>query len=445
MAKIKSSFICASCGYKSSKWLGRCPQCGEWNSFIEEVEETESRPLTIGDAKEAHLLSDISFKDSDRFFSGMAEFDRVLGGLVAGQAVLISGEPGVGKSTLLLQLAHKFAKKKKVYYVNGEESGPQIKSRSERLGLSGANVFLVPENRLEALVQRINSDKPDVVIVDSIQTLSSSRFTSLPGSIVQARECAYELVGVAKKLNMPIFIVSHITKGGQIAGPKVVEHMVDTVLFLESDRQGFYRVLRALKNRFFSCDEMGLFEMKAKGLTGIKNISSAFLHPHETQVSGVSVFPFIEGSRVFPVEVQALSTPSRFNYPKRTSDGMENNRLLMLLAIMEKRLGLDFSTQDVYVNITGGIHINDPALDLAVAAALVSSLKDRPISLKTAFFGELGLAAEIRPVRSFEKRIRELSRLGFTALFLPKNKNIPSDSSVKLYPSGNLKEVFALL
>ena len=445
MAKIKQTFICTSCGYKSSKWLGRCPQCGEWNSFVEEIEETQVSAIALKDSEKVTALKDISFKDSDRFFSGMAEFDRVLGGLVAGQAVLISGEPGVGKSTLLLQLAHRLASKKKVYYVNGEESGPQVKSRANRLGLSGENVYLIPENRLEALIQRIHNDRPDVLIVDSIQTLSSARFNSLPGSIVQARECAYDLVEIAKKLNMPLFIVSHITKGGQIAGPKVVEHMVDTVLFLESDRQGFYRILRALKNRFNSCDEMGLFEMKAHGLTGIENISSAFLHPHETEVSGVSVFPFIEGSRVFPVEVQALSTPSRFNYPKRTSDGMENNRLLMLLAIMEKRLGLDFSTQDVYVNITGGLHISDPALDLAVSAALYSSLKEKPLSLKTAFFGELGLASEVRPVRDFEKRIRELSRIGFTALFLPKNKKLPSDSQIKLYPSGNLAEVFALL
>ncbi len=448
MAKSKQFYLCTECGYKTAKWLGKCPSCANWNSFEEEVEQelplsSTAVPLS---ALEAVSLPDVSYTDADRQHSGIPELDRVLGGLVPGQAVLISGEPGVGKSTLLLQLARHFAKKQKVYYINGEESNSQVKSRADRLGINEKDLYLLSTHDLENILEKMQADRPALCIVDSLQTLSSQRFSSLPGSIVQARECAFSLIQAAKTLNIPLFLVSHITKAGNIAGPKVVEHMVDTVLFLESDERGMYRVLRSIKNRFSSTDEVGFFTMESSGLQEIADLSHAFVNMHDKQVAGVSLFPYLEGNRAFPVEVQALCVPTQFNYPRRTADGIELNRLNMLLAILEKHFRLNYSAQDVFLNITGGLKINDPALDLAVVMALYSSLKNKALSPQAAFFGELGLAGELRPVKRREKRILELDRLGFREVYYSQAGTAGEKSTTaRLFPLKTLEELITLL
>lgn len=448
MPKPRTFYLCSECGFKSAKWLGRCPQCDSWNSFVEEVER--DLPLTSATVNtstvQALQLDQVAFNDDQRLHSGLSEFDRVVGGLVPGQALLISGEPGVGKSTLLLQLAREFTRQGSVYYVNGEESNAQVKSRAQRLGIAEKGLYLVSTNRLEDIVSLMQQDRPSLVIVDSIQTLQSARFTSLPGSIVQARECSFELIQAAKSWGMPLFLVSHITKSGSIAGPKVVEHMVDSVLFLESDDRGLYRILRSLKNRFFSTEEAGFFTMGQEGLLPVEDLGHAFLNVHDRPVAGVSAFPYLEGNRVIPVEVQALCVATQYNYPRRTADGMELNRLQMLLAILEKHLGLSYATQDVYLNITGGLSINDPALDLAVVLALYSSLHNRPLASDSAWFGELGLAGELRAVKRSGKRIQELSRLGYRSLYFPAARDrLEAPSEVKLYPLKSLRELEVLV
>ncbi len=446
MPRLKTFYLCSECGFKSAKWLGRCPQCDSWNTFVEEVEQETTHTHTASTALQPLSLEAVDFSEADRVQSGLSEFDRVVGGLVPGQAILISGEPGVGKSTLLLQLAREFARRGRVYYVNGEESNAQVKSRAERLGIKEKELFLLSSNNLEEIIARLQSDRPSLCIVDSIQTLHSERFTSLPGSIVQARECSFELIQAAKTLNIPLFLVSHITKSGSIAGPKVVEHMVDSVLFLESDERGLYRILRSLKNRFFSTDEAGFFQMGALGLLPVEDLGHAFVNIHEKPVAGVSTFPYLEGNRVIPVEVQALCVPTQFNYPRRTADGLELNRLQMLLAILEKHLGLNYSAQDVYLNITGGLRINDPALDLAVIMALRSSLSNKPLPADSAWFGELGLASELRPIKRTDRRIQELARMGFHAIYFPAGKGkLDTPPDTKLYPLRNLQEMEVLI
>ncbi len=446
MPKSKSVFICGDCGYKTSKWLGKCPQCGEWNTLIEEMETSE--PASVHNVSTASPIpiGDVQFSESSRIFTKIDELDRALGGIVPGQAILLSGEPGIGKSTLLLQTAGALAEGHTVFYVNGEESNPQVKSRASRLGLNSKTMYLFNENNLDSIIARVSTDKPDFLFVDSLQTLYSPRYTSLPGSVLQVRECAHELISLSKGLGIPVFLVSHITKGGEIAGPKIVEHLVDTVLYIETDTRGYYRILRPLKNRFYTTEEVGFFTMGENGLTGIEDISTAFTSIHSGAVNGVSIFPMIEGNRVFPVEIQGLCVASQFSYPRRAADGIDLNRLYMLAAIMEKRLGANLSASDLYVNITGGLTIDDPALDLAVIFAVYSSLKDKPVPLDMIVFGEAGLTGEVRPVFRMEKRFAEAKRLGFKRAVVPyQEKGMSPPDGITVLPVKSIEEGIALI
>ncbi|OHD55798.1 MAG: DNA repair protein RadA [Spirochaetes bacterium GWF1_51_8] len=448
MAKTRSVFLCQECGYKTTKWLGKCPQCGEWNSFVEEVESPADTAVSVHDTPGTGpiAIDKVEYSESSRFSTGIGEFDRAMGGIVPGQAVLLSGEPGIGKSTLLLQTAASLSVGRKVFYINGEESNAQVKSRAARLGIKTAGLYLLNDNNLEHVVSQIDTHKPDILFADSLQTLYSPRYASLPGSVLQVRESAHELISLSKGLGIPLFLVSHITKGGDIAGPKIVEHLVDTVLYIETDSRGYYRILRSLKNRFFSTDEVGFFTMGESGLTGIEDISTAFTSIHSGEVSGVAIFPMIEGNRVFPVEIQGLCTASQFNYPRRAADGIDLNRLSMLAAIMEKKLGANLSASDVYVNITGGLKIEDPALDLAVIFAVYSSLKNKPSALDTIVFGEAGLTGEVRPVFRMEKRLQESKRLGFKRAVIPfQQKGIKPPDGLSVLPVKSIEEGIALL
>jgi DNA repair protein RadA/Sms len=423
--------------------MGKCPECETWSSLV----ETTERPLSgKSSARGALPVEPVSIEmvkcdENDRIYTGIGEFDRVLSGVVAGQAVLLSGEPGIGKSTLLLQAGSSFARNYRVFYINGEESSAQIKIRANRLGLNSSNLFLLNQNRIEALIDAIGTQKPDIIFVDSIQTLYSEKYDSLAGSVVQVRETTFELVNLCKSMDIPLFLVSHITKEGNIAGPKVVEHIVDTVLFLETDNRGYYRILRSLKNRFASTEEIGFFKMDMAGLVGVDDITNAFMMVHEEETSGIAVYPFLEGNRAFPVEVQALCAPTQFNIPRRTADGMELNRLSMLIAIMEKKLKFNLSSHDIYVNITGGLKINDPALDLAVVLAIFSSFKNKPVAMDTICAGEVGLTGEVRPVFGMQRRIAEMERMGFARAVFPfKTDNVKTDGKIKLLPVKNISE-----
>lgn len=452
MAKSKSYYLCSNCGYKSVKWMGKCPECGSWNSFAEEVELSDTAAksrseLISGKNAKPVRIDEVSVDENERIFTKIPEFDRVLGGLVAGQAVMLSGEPGVGKSTLLLQIANALAAQgKKVIYVNGEESNAQVALRAKRLSAISENLFLLCEPNIDAVVSAIRKVKPDFVFLDSLQTAFIPRFDSLPGSLVQVRESAHELTSLCKGQNIGLFLVSHITKSGNIAGPKVVEHIVDTVLFFESDKRGMLRLLRAFKNRFAATDELGLFEMRSEGMVGVENPAELFLEERSGEVIGTAVFPYLEGNRVFPVEVQALCSPTQFNYPKRAADGMETNRLQMLVAILEKQLKISLMPFDIYVNVTGGLEIREPALDLAVMVAIYSSFKEKAFPLKIPVFGETGLTGEIRSVRGVKKRIAELQRLGFEGAFLPGSREkLGEFSGLKLRVVHHISEAIALI
>lgn len=454
MSAGKVSFICGECGYKTSKWLGKCPECGQWNSFVEEVEREKprgSRSSVIENGKTAAVpLSDVESVRESRITCGINEWDRVMGGMLPGQAVLLSGEPGIGKSTLLLTLAGRLAESlphgRCLLYVNGEESNVQVRSRAERMGVIKNNIKLLGTSSLEDTLAEIEKSKPAVLFVDSLQTVSSERYTSLPGSVVQVRECTYQLVQLCKSLGTILFVVGHITKSGSIAGPKVVEHIVDTVLFMEVDSRGYYRVLRSLKNRFHTTDEIGFFTMREEGLAEIEDINRAFTYLHEKSVSGICIYPMLEGNRVFPVEVQALCVPTQYNYPRRTADGLDPNRLSMLTAILEKRLKLNLSSMDIFVNITNGLRIDDPALDLPVLYAVMSSYRELPIALDTAVAGEAGLTGEVRPVRRAEKRAAEMARLGLKKILLPFDQGMtrPVDR-IMLLPVKDINEGSGLL
>ncbi len=442
MAKAKTVYCCDACGYEAGKWLGKCPSCSEWNTFKEfSLGKHTAKKAASSTISKASLesIASIASSESARIYTGLSEWDRVLGGTVLGQAILISGEPGIGKSTLLLQIAHKLAEQGTVIYVNGEESSNQVKLRAERLGIVSENLFLFSETDINSIINTIENKKPLFLIIDSLQTLSSENIDSSPGSLPQLRECTHHIVNTCKSLDITSLLVTHVTKDGTIAGPKAIEHLVDTVLFLESDTRGIYRVLRTFKNRFNSTDEAGFFEMHSKGLIPADDLSEAFLSIHEEPVYGSAIYANSEGQRIFPLEVQVLCHHSNQNYVKRTAEGLDNNRLALLAAVVEKQLKIPLSKFDIYANITGGLDIKDRAIDLALVAALCSSFKEKPIDDRSVFIGEIGLTGEIRPVRDCERRVKELARLGMKNIYVPYNKKQLDE--LKSYPVKPIKHI----
>jgi DNA repair protein RadA/Sms len=434
--KIKTVFACQECGAQSSKWLGRCPDCGAWNSLVEErplpesagpsAEERYSLAATAG----PQLYANIDTVVAERLSTGIGEFDRVLGGgVVPGSLVLIGGEPGIGKSTLLLQAAAHFAQTVgSVLYSSGEESEHQIKSRGERLGIASAPLYILAETCLERILEEIARLRPAFLIVDSIQTVFSLKFQSAPGSIGQVRESATQLLFAAKGQNIPTFLVGHVTKEGSLAGPKALEHIVDTVLYFEGEKHHSHRIIRAVKNRFGAVSELGVFEMTGAGLRAVPNASSLFLSERPAGAPGSAVLCCVEGSRPLLVEVQALVSTSTYGNARRMASGLDQNRLSLLLAVLEKRAGLNLIAEDVFVNVAGGIAVDEPAADLGVVAAVASSLRNRPVRAGTAVFGEVGLAGEIRGTTQASLRVREAAQMGFTRCIVPEANYAPADA-----------------
>lgn len=422
--KSKTVFVCDECGYETPKWVGKCPGCGEWNTMVEDVRLPQKAAVSAA-PRPAHTfsampLSQINAADEHRFVTGISELDRVLGGgIVKGSVILLSGDPGIGKSTILLQVCNALQGDIKILYVSGEESAIQIKLRARRIGVESDAVSVMTETDVQTVCEYINSARPDLVMIDSIQTMQHPDISSSPGSIVQVRESANLLLRTGKSLDIPIFIVGHVNKGGDIAGPKVMEHIVDTVLYFEGERNQSYRILRAIKNRFGSTNEIGVFEMTEMGLAEVENPSAMMLSGRMSDVSGGCITCIIEGTRPILAEVQGLVAATGFGNARRTAAGFDYNRLNLLLAVLEKRLGLMFSNLDTYINIVGGIRLDEPAADLAVAMALVSGLRDIPIDENTIAFGEIGLSGELRSVPRAQARVNEAERMGFTRCILP--------------------------
>ena len=448
MAKIKSVYICSQCGYESPKWYGKCPSCNEWNTMNEEIVDKSSS--TVQKTKRVSTytrpvsINSIDTTDEQRYFTGSKELDRVLGGgIVKGSLVLLGGDPGIGKSTILLQICNNLGNELKILYVSGEESRRQLKLRAERLGVNNENTFIMTETDIEVIVEEIKTEKPDLVMIDSIQTMNLSALNSSPGSVTQVRECTNLLMHTAKGLDIPIIVVGHVNKEGSIAGPKVLEHIVDAVLYFEGDKQMSYRILRAVKNRYGSTNEIGVFQMTDKGLTEVENPSMMLLSGRPHNVSGSCVACTMEGTRPLLAEIQALVSTSGYGNPRRMSTGYDYNRLALIIAVLEKRAGYYFSNSDTYVNIVGGLRLDEPAIDLSVAISLISSLKDVPIPENALAFGEIGLGGEIRSVANAQARINEASRLGFTKIILPYHnlKNVSSDTAT-LYGVKNVREAF---
>ena len=453
-AKTKTVYVCTECGYESVKWTGQCAGCGEWNTMVEQtvnVQKPSGFSALSPSAKTAFAkpLTQIDFKDEPRFLTGISELDRVLGGgIVRGSVVLLSGDPGIGKSTILLQVCNTLKEKLNILYVSGEESAVQIKLRAIRLGVDSDKVTVMCETDTQAVCEYITSVKPDLVMIDSIQTMQIAEIASSAGSIVQVRESTNMLLRTGKALNIPVFIVGHVNKGGDIAGPKVLEHIVDTVLYFEGERNQSYRILRAIKNRFGSTNEIGVFEMTEAGLCEVENPSAMLLSGRVSNVSGSCITCAIEGTRPILAEVQGLVTTTGFGNPRRMATGFDYNRLNLLLAVLEKRMGLYFSNLDTYLNIVGGIKIDEPAADLAVCMSLVSGLRDIPIGDGVIAFGEVGLSGELRSVPRVAARINEAERLGFDECIIPKSclKQLGNiKHSIKITPVKNLKEAIGLI
>ena len=428
MAKVKSIFACQNCGHQSPRWLGKCPDCGSWNTFVEEFSGPVSDRMGISAASPGQDISPQSIlkvetSDESRVKTEMVEFDRVLGGgLVVGSIVLIGGDPGIGKSTLLLQALHHLAQNQLgVLYVSGEESLRQTKMRADRIGVTAPNLYVLAENSLEKIIEAIQKLRPKVAVVDSIQTVFTSQLQSAPGSIGQVRESAGKLMVLSKTTGLSTFLIGHVTKEGAIAGPRVLEHMVDTVLYFEGDRGHPYRILRAVKNRFGSTNEIGVFEMKEGGLEEVANPSELFLAERPIDVPGSVVISSLEGTRPILVELQALVSPTSYGMPRRTAIGVDPNRVSLLVAVLEKKVGLNLAQQDIFVNVAGGVRVDEPAVDLGVVCAVASSYLDKPIPSKTMVIGEVGLAGEVRGIHQAEVRIKEASKLGFQRCLLPQS------------------------
>lgn len=427
--KIKSVFFCQSCGYESSKWMGQCPGCREWNTFVEETVKPVTKAsgkqvsaLSTGEFNRPVSLSEIEMRDEDRADTHIGEFNRVLGGgLVRGSLILVGGDPGIGKSTLLLQVAGNLSgDKRDVLYISGEESLRQIKLRANRLGHFSEILKFLCETNLSNVEEAIVRTKPEIIIIDSIQTMANESVSSAPGSVSQVRESTAVLMRIAKSMNITVFIVGHVTKEGQVAGPRVLEHMVDTVLYFEGDRHASYRILRAVKNRFGSTNEIGVFEMQEKGLVEVANPSEYMLDGRPENASGSVVTCSVEGTRPILIEVQALVTHTNFGFPRRQANGTDYNRVNLLMAVLEKRIGLQLGDFDAYVNLAGGMKVAEPSLDLGICLAIISSFKNKPISDDVIAFGEVGLSGEVRSVSMGEARVLEAQKLGFKTCIVPK-------------------------
>ncbi|MBQ7545664.1 MAG: DNA repair protein RadA [Clostridia bacterium] len=451
--KMKSVYICSECGYETQKWYGCCPGCGQWNTFTEEVRQTQSAtkasaPSRVSTrAARPERLREITTVGEHRYLTGLGELDRVLGGgLVKGSLVLISGDPGIGKSTILLQICQKLGDTLEILYVSGEESAHQIKLRADRLGVDTERLSVLCETDVQTITETMRADNPGLVIIDSIQTMAIEELTSSPGSITQVRESTNVLMRAAKSLNIPLFLVGHVNKDGNIAGPKVLEHIVDAVLYFEGERNYSYRILRAVKNRYGSTNELGVFEMTDKGLQEVENPSMMLIAGRPKNTSGTCVACLMEGSRPLLAEVQGLVTQTGFGNPRRMTTGFDYNRLSMLLAVLEKRAGYFFGNMDAYVNVVGGLRLDEPASDLSVALALVSSLKDVPVRDDVLAFGEIGLAGEIRSVNACAQRVREAARLGFSRCVIPKHnlKNITTElrDQIEVIGVRTIREAF---
>jgi DNA repair protein RadA/Sms len=454
MPKVKSAFFCQQCGYETPKWTGKCPSCGAWNSFVEEIVQRDEKPKKENwdnDKKEqrkAHKLNDITSQEEVRMLTPDAELNRVLGsGVVPGSVILVAGEPGIGKSTLFLQCALQW-NNITTLYVSGEESAQQIKLRAERLGMKNDNLYLLTATDTHTLFQEVKKVRPQLLIIDSIQTLESPYVESAAGSVSQVRECAAELQRFAKTSNVPVCIIGHITKEGSIAGPKVLEHMVDTVLQFEGDRHYAYRILRTIKNRFGSTSELGIYEMVTNGMRPVSNPSEILLSQHDEPLSGIAIASTMEGLRPLMIEVQALVTQAVYGTPQRTVSGMDLRRLQLLLAVLEKRGGFHFGMKDVFVNIAGGLKIEDPSIELAVVCSLLSSYEDKALPNNICLVGEIGLSGEIRAVNRIDQRIAEADKLGMDVVFVPKAniKGLDTKSySIQIKAVNKVEDVYKML
>ncbi len=451
MAKTKTVYFCTECGNETPKWSGQCYSCGAWNSLVEHIEKpnpiARGKSAPVGISRTAQKLCDVTGDDELRFLTGMGELDRVLGGgAVAGSLVLVGGAPGIGKSTLLLQICNHLCADRKVLYVSGEESERQLKLRAERIGVETESLYILSETRLSDILTSVETLKPDILIADSVQTLYNEQNDSAPGSVSQVKDCTMALMQLSKSEGITVFVVGHINKDGAIAGPKVLEHMVDCVLYFEGDANSPYRLLRAVKNRFGSTNEIGVFEMNDKGLKEVPNPSKMLLDGRPEGASGTCVACVMEGTRPVLAEVQALVSKTSFQVPRRTSDGFDYNRAVLLMAVAEKRAGLKLSAFDTYINVIGGLHLDEPGADLPVVLAVASSYRDKPINSKLVTIGEVGLTGEIRSVSHLNQRIAEVARLGFEYCIIPKNspEKLEIPESLTVYRVKNLMEAIEI-
>ena len=449
MAKVKSVYICSECGYESPKWYGKCPSCGEWNTMNEEIRESVRSAPKASASMSSYIppvqVNDISTTDEIRYKTGLNELDRVMGGgIVKGSLVLLGGDPGIGKSTILLQICEYLGTNLKILYVSGEESKRQLKLRADRLGVNSENLFILTQTDVELICETIRQDKPHLVMIDSIQTMSLSELNSAPGSVTQVRESTNYFMRTAKSLDIPMIIVGHVNKEGSIAGPKVLEHIVDAVLHFEGDKQMSYRILRAVKNRYGSTNEIGVFEMTDRGLCEVENPSLMLISGRPLNVSGTCIACAMEGTRPILAEIQALATATGFGNPRRMCTGFDYNRMNLIIAVLEKRAGYYFSNTDAYVNVVGGLRLDETAVDLAVAMALVSSLKDVPIADDAIAFGEIGLAGEIRSVSHAQQRVNEAVRLGFKRIIVPAHnaKELSVPDGAQIIAVKNVRQAF---
>lgn len=452
MAKIKTKYVCQSCGYETAKWLGKCPECTKWNTFVEEIDQKSTKKeVFIIDKSSSKPVSinSIESKEEERFTTDINELDRVLGGgIVKGSLVLVGGDPGIGKSTLLIQVSSNVANLgKTVLYITGEESESQIKMRAKRLGINSENLYIFAENNLSIIESYLESVNPELIILDSIQTVFSPEISSVPGTVSQIKEGTSKFMKISKKMGISTFIVGHVTKEGSLAGPKLLEHMVDTVLYFEGERYNTYRLVRAVKNRFGSTNELGVFEMRDLGLVELDNPSKILISEKPKDVAGSVIISTVEGTRPMLLELQALVSPTSFGIPKRTSTGVDYNRVGMLLAVLEKRVGLQIQNQDVYINIVGGIKINEPSIDLGIAISVASSFRNIPIDEDIAVTGEVGLTGEVRAVSFIEKRIAECKKLGFKKIVVPRSNYdvVKETKGIEIWPVDNLRQAINIV